>query len=156
MVIMQILTAVTEYGDMSNSYLLIEIIKGHGQWEYFILFVPLTMASNVDILSLGDEFESYNELEKKVKEFEELKFVKLWKRDAKTIAGSKKRCPNKSFNEQIKYTYINYACVHGGRDFKSYKSTGARQNTTYRQQSTFNIKIKATEDGERLKVVNSH
>ena len=79
----------------------------------------------------GDSFNTYDELLKKVKEFEDSSFVKLYKLRTRTIAATHTRAPKskKKYNEAIMYTEIDMACIHGGKQFKS-KSTGIRPSTS--------------------------
>jgi hypothetical protein len=73
---------------------------------------------------VGESFESFEELEKKVNEYEQCNSVQLWKRDTRTIRAAQKRL-NRSLNERIKYYEIVYACIHGGKKFTSI-GTGKR------------------------------
>ena len=36
-----------------------------------------------------------------------------------SIKSASKRVPNKQFNEALKYSENDYACIHGGKDFKT-------------------------------------
>ena len=43
------------------------------------------------IFKIGDHFKSFEELEKRIKEFEDFYFVKFWKREARTVEAAQKR-----------------------------------------------------------------
>ena len=101
---------------------------------------------------VGDKFPSFSSWEEAVKTYEQENFVQLWRRDIRTILAAKKRMPNRIFNEDIKYYELQYCCVKGGRKYKS-KSTGSRPNTsTFRSDCQFQIKLKATRDGQHLEI----
>ena len=101
---------------------------------------------------VGDTFSSFDEFEKKVKLFEEKTFVKIWRRDSRTIAAAKKRAPKREFKPEIKYQELVYCCVQGGRDFKSSSKGERPQTSTFRQKCPFKIKIRASIDGQKLVV----
>ena len=67
--------------------------------------------------SVGDKFPSFEQLEAKIKTYEEQNYVKLWKRDCRTIEAARKRM-NRSLSENIKYYEVIYCCIHGGKKFK--------------------------------------
>ena len=74
--------------------------------------------------AVGDTFASFEELEVKLKEYEESKCVKLWKRDSRTVQAARKRL-NRPLSDHIKYYEVVYCCIHGGKKFKS-KGEGKR------------------------------
>ena len=69
--------------------------------------------------SIGDTFNSFEELDEKIKTFEKNAFVKLWRRDSRTIERALRIAPKRQFNEALKYTAVTYNCIHGGRKIKS-------------------------------------
>ena len=52
--------------------------------------------------SLGEEFESYEELEKKLNEYKAENYVEFWKRDARTVECAKRRL-NKPLKQELRY-----------------------------------------------------
>ena len=74
---------------------------------------------------VGETFSSFDEFSRKVKEFEERSFVKLYKRSSRTIASTLRRAPKKKYNQRLQYTEIDMSCIHGGKNFVS-TSTGKR------------------------------
>ena len=63
----------------------------------------------------------------KLKKFEKEQCTQLYVRSSKTIESTIKRAPKKVFNRDLRYSELDYACIHGGKDFKS-TSTGKRPN----------------------------
>ena len=81
-----------------------------------------TMASmcragqEVGELAIGDQFQTFEELEQKLKTYECTKFVKYWRRDSRTIATARKRV-SRPLSDRLKYYEVAYHCIHGGRKF---------------------------------------
>ena len=99
---------------------------------------------------VGKLFASYSTLDQDIKLFEREQFIQLYKKESRTIAAAQKRCPNKSFNEDIKYSEIAFACVHNGK-YKSKATSGERPNQkTGKIGCEFVIKFRATADGQHL------
>ena len=99
---------------------------------------------------VGDTFSSFDKFEKKVKLFEEKTFVKIWRRDSRTIAAAKKRDSKREFKPGIKYQELVYCCVQSGRDFKSSSKGERPQTSTFWQKCPFKINIRASIDGQKL------
>ena len=76
---------------------------------------------------IGEKFSSFSELKDKIDEFQKTNFVQLYVRRSRSIEATAKHAPKKQFNEELKYSEIEYSCIHGGKDFKS-TSTGERSN----------------------------
>ena len=76
------------------------------------------------IFSLNEVFNSFDELDKKIKEYEVKKAVQLWRRDSRTIETASKRV-NRYLDKRIKYYELTYSCIHGGRKFVA-KGEGKR------------------------------
>ena len=75
----------------------------------------------MDLIS-GQEFSSFEELSKSVQEWEKKNFVTLYTRSSRS---AKKRTPNRTYLDELKFSELDYACVHGGREYKS-KATQSR------------------------------
>ena len=43
------------------------------------------------VFSVGDCFDSFCAVEEKIRQYESIKFVKFWKREARTIEAARKR-----------------------------------------------------------------
>ena len=81
------------------------------------------------MFSVGDEFNSFTELSTKIKEFEKETCTQLYVRSSRTIESTIKHAPKKLFNHDVRYSELDYAFIHGGKQFKS-SSTGKRPNQT--------------------------
>ena len=84
------------------------------------------------MLSVGEQFTSFDELSKRVLEFERSSHVQLYIRSSRTIESAARRAPkrlkfNDGVNDLLKYSEIDYACIHGGKNFKT-SSTGKCPN----------------------------
>ena len=113
----------------------------------------------MDGFSVGQLYSDYGELEEKVKDFENSCFVKLYKKESRTIEAARKRCPNKNFSDKIKYSEVAFGCIHNGK-YKPNTKTGVRPNQKIsRIGCPFVLKLRATADGQDLMVtsfVTSH
>lgn len=79
------------------------------------------------MLRCGDEFKSFSDLCEAISAFEQAEFVQLYVRRSRKIESASQRAPKKKFNQDLKYSEIDFACYHGGKKFKS-TSTGKRPN----------------------------
>jgi len=77
--------------------------------------------------NVGDSFKSYEELNNKSRQYEELHFISVYKWDNLTIEAAKKKGLKRTVNDNLKYKYVTYRCYHGGRNFRSH-SKGIRPN----------------------------
>ena len=82
----------------------------------------------MDSLIVNQQFSTIDELNDAVKAFEDYNFVKLYRKDTRTVTSFKKRCPNRPIKEELGYSNLLYCCIHGGKKFKS-RSTGKQVNT---------------------------
>ena len=76
---------------------------------------------------VGDSFGSFEEAERKLKEFEKVNCVKFWKREARTIEAAAKRV-DRHISPALKYYQLKYACIHGGQKFRG-KGDGQRKTS---------------------------
>lgn len=72
----------------------------------------------------GETFSSYEDLHSKITMFEKKNFVKLWKRDSRSVEAACKRL-NRALSDKIKYYEVTFCCIHGGKKFKT-KGGGIR------------------------------
>ena len=77
--------------------------------------VPVSKFSGNISFAVGDSFHTFEELDKKIRLYEQCNSVQLWKRDTRTIQAAQKRM-SRPLNERIKYYEIVYSCIHGERD----------------------------------------
>ena len=73
----------------------------------------------------GQEFCSFEEVSESIKSWEKENFVTLYTRSSRSIEVARRRAPNRTFLDQLKFSELDYACVHGGREYKS-KATQKR------------------------------
>ncbi|KAM9314821.1 uncharacterized protein KZ484_024514 [Pholidichthys leucotaenia] len=102
-------------------------------------------------LHVGESFSSFDELETAVKEYEQHKLTNFYKRSSRTIEAYKKRLrSNKTFSDQLKFAEVDYACIHGGKNFRS-RASGKRPNhSTFQQKCPALIKVGLSKDGSKL------
>ena len=79
------------------------------------------------VISNGDRFSSFQELNDKIQELEISENVEFYKRDVRTIAGARKRNIKRHINENLVVYSAKYACINGGRKYTS-NSKGQRPN----------------------------
>lgn len=65
---------------------------------------------------IGERFKSFEDLDKKLKNYEKATSTKFWIRDCRTVNAAMKRT-TRSLCKAIKYYQIGYRCIHGGRKF---------------------------------------
>ena len=125
--------------------------------EFISLLTPIAFTRSLITMasfSKGDTFTTFSEVEEKVKEYEKTKFVQLWKRDTRKLETAQKRFPNKVFKPDLVYYELQYRCINGGRTFKSRSAGDRPKQCTFRQDCQFLLKLRATNDGNNLEVVN--
>lgn len=81
-------------------------------------------------VAVGSEYSTFGELSVAIRRWEENNFVTLYKRSSRSIAATRKRAPKRSFNDELQFSELDYACVHGGREYKP-KSSNKRKNQKY-------------------------
>ena len=81
-------------------------------------------------IKIGDKFDSFCQLEKFLSDLQTHSKVQLYRRDCKSLQSAQKRYPGRvgKAKLELKYYFVEYCCVFGGRRHKS-KSTGDRTNT---------------------------
>ncbi|KAI0219441.1 hypothetical protein LSAT2_029026 [Lamellibrachia satsuma] len=125
---------------------------------------PLSLSQNMAAenvvlfgsLKVGDSFESFLDVQTKIKEIEDETTVQLYRRDCKTLVASMSRYPGRAgkAKPELKYYLLDYCCVFGGRRHKS-RSTGDRINTkTLRQHCPATIKLGLSQDCQQLVVAS--
>ena len=65
---------------------------------------------------LGELFKTFEELECKLKLYENATLTKFWMRDCRTVNAARKRT-TRPLSDFIKYYQVSYRCIHGGRKF---------------------------------------
>ena len=74
-------------------------------------------------LVIGQEFGTFEEFAEHLKRWEETNFVTLYTRRSHSIEAVRRRAPNRSFADKLKFSELDYACVHGGREYKIKSNT---------------------------------
>ena len=90
----------------------------------------MAASSSETTLKLGQTFSSFEDVKAAIARYEHDNFVNLYVADSRTIASSARRTPNKVYKNELKYSYVSYACVAGGKPYKSH-SKGVRPNQRF-------------------------
>ena len=95
------------------------------------------MAADSDsVFSIGSEFTTYTQLSSAIKNYEAANCITLYTRSSRTIQAARRRAPNRHFSELLVYSELDYACIHGGRDYKSH-SKGIRKSQRFVSLANF-------------------
>ena len=65
---------------------------------------------------ITEQFKSFQSLQEKISSYETENFVKLWYRDWRSIGAAQGRVKRK-LSEEIRYSELTYACIHGDKKF---------------------------------------
>lgn len=81
------------------------------------------------VLKVGDMFGTLQEVQEKMFAFEKDACVNYHVSDSRTLETASKIAPKiaAKAKKELVYYYVVYACIHGGRKFKS-RSKGERPN----------------------------
>ncbi|KAH0951552.1 hypothetical protein HN011_005399 [Eciton burchellii] len=101
---------------------------------------------------LGEMFNSYKELEQKLKKFSKHSLVHYWRRDSRTVKGAHMKTA-RPINDQLKYYSVKYACIYGGQKFLP-RGAGRRQSQSIRTNCPAHIMLRASKDGTKLEVTS--
>ncbi|EZA58243.1 hypothetical protein DMN91_005912 [Ooceraea biroi] len=101
---------------------------------------------------LGEMFNSYKELEQKLKRFSRHSLVHYWRRDSRTVKGAHMKTA-RPINDQLKYYSVKYACIYGGQKFLP-RGAGRRQSQSIRTNCPAHIMLRASKDGTKLEVTS--
>ena len=90
------------------------------------------MSSDVNSIQVGREFDNYEDFKTTCSNYQKEHFVQLCVRGSVTIINAMKKPPTKKktakiYNQRIRYVFLHYTCIHGGRKFIS-RSKGERRN----------------------------
>ncbi|XP_043270291.1 uncharacterized protein [Venturia canescens] len=113
--------------------------------------------SNVS-LSVGAKFDSITQIEESILAFGKEKFCFFYKRDCETIEKCRKRGITRWLNADLKYYYLKYSCIHGGKKFKSV-ATGIRLSSTFQKKCEAMFSFTCSSDGKYLqltKLIETH
>ncbi|ROT83720.1 hypothetical protein C7M84_023093 [Penaeus vannamei] len=101
------------------------------------------------MLKVGSKFYTFDELSRRLEEFQELEQVQLWVRDSRTVVAAAKRARRKSLNPALKYAELTYSCVFGGRRPSDQTKT---HNQTSAGGCPFKVRLSTSNDGQALVV----
>lgn len=101
---------------------------------------------------VGAEFSSYSELHREYRRYQRDFAVQLWTRHSRTIDAQRRRAPKRPMNDALKFAEIDYACIHGGKLFRT-KGAGKRPNQrTNKMKCPCVIKVRLSADGDKFVV----
>ena len=100
------------------------------------------------VLSLGQKFNTYDELDAAIKQYQTQNFCVLVTKDSRSIEAAQKR-----LNPELKYNELKFACHHEGENRKRV-TKGERQTATSKIGCPFRMHFKTTEDGQQLMLKN--
>ncbi|KAH9360442.1 hypothetical protein HPB48_003056 [Haemaphysalis longicornis] len=102
--------------------------------------------------SVGDKFSSFAEVEEKIDRYCSANYVKLWKRDARTIQAAKKRVGKiaAGISDVLKYQTVKFCCIQGGKKFTTQATE--RCSSTFKKDCPFFIYVAASKAGAHLEV----
>ncbi|XP_076645957.1 uncharacterized protein LOC143355214 [Halictus rubicundus] len=101
---------------------------------------------------LGEMFDSYEELERKLEKFSKRSLVHYWRRDSRTVSGAHMKTA-RPISERLKYYSVKYACIYGGQKFLP-RGAGRRQSQSIRTNCPAHIMLRASKDGTKLEVTS--
>jgi len=101
------------------------------------------------MLKVGSKFYTFDELSKRLEEFQQIEKVQLWVRDSRTVVAAAKRARRKSLNPDLKYAELTYSCVFGGRRPSDQTKT---HNQTSAGGCPFKVRLSTSNDGQALVV----
>ena len=64
---------------------------------------------------IGERFKTFEELECKLKLYENATSTKFWMRDCRTVNAATKRT-TRPLSDFIKYYQVSYSCIHGEKN----------------------------------------
>lgn len=101
------------------------------------------------MLKVGSKFYTFEELSRRLEEFQEDQQVQLWVRDSRTVVAAAKRARRKSLNPALKYAELTYSCVFGGRRPSDQTKI---HNQTSAGGCPFKVRLSTSNDGQALVV----
>lgn len=85
------------------------------QFSFSLVLAHLAPYFEIEVeeetISVGETFNSFDNLQTKLKAFEERTHVQLSKRSSRSLAAQRKRAPNRTFNDALQFAEIDYGCV---------------------------------------------
>lgn len=70
------------------------------------------------VFTVGEQFNSYEELLLRLEKHSLADFVHYWRRDTRTVEGAVMKT-TRPIAKRLKYYSLRYACVHGGQKYST-------------------------------------
>ena len=109
-------------------------------------------------IHIGKTYDTFAQLETDIKLLERELFVNIRKSDGHKIETQRKYNKCLNMKDELVYKDITFSCKHSGA-YKAHKTTGERASSSCKKKCPFQIKFRATEDGQSLKCtsfINKH
>ncbi|CAG5075431.1 Protein of unknown function, partial [Cotesia congregata] len=100
-------------------------------------------------LKLNESFKSHEELQKRIEEYQNYSNCIFYTRDSMTIERCRKNGVKRPIDENLKYYFLKYNCIHGGRNFKP-AGRGERSSSTFQKECPATFHVNVSDDGKRL------
>lgn len=84
----------------------------------------MALETNAPRMAVGDKFQSWDNFEKSLAQYEQATKQKFWIRSSRKLETVN---VNRTIKKELKYYNAQYFCVHGGLHFKS-RGKGQRQS----------------------------
>lgn len=76
----------------------------------------VVILKDTSVFVLGERFDSYDELLKRLAFHSKQSLVHYWRRDSRTVQGAYMKTA-RPIEPKLVYYSVKYACVHGGQKF---------------------------------------
>ncbi|XP_043271633.1 uncharacterized protein [Venturia canescens] len=106
-------------------------------------------AKTQDKFCVGKKFNSFEDLEQSIEQYQKEINTFFYVRDSITIPQARKKRIKRCINEKLKYYFIKYCCIHGGKNFVS-QATGVRSSSTFQKKCTSYIRVGLSACGNNL------
>ncbi|KAF0719030.1 zinc finger SWIM domain-containing protein 3-like [Aphis craccivora] len=102
---------------------------------------------------IGMKFNSYEEITSFMNEYKQTTLSDYWIRDNRTLQSAGKRMKKDRFdtlNQNFKYSYVKFSCIHGGQKFREKIKTSNRKTFTFKQECGAFIYFSLSKNGKHL------
>lgn len=104
------------------------------------------------VFKLGESFDSYDALIKRLNSHSQGSLVHYWRRDSRTVQGAHMKTA-RPIEAKLKYYSVKFACVYGGQKF-SPRGKGQRNTMSMRTDCPSHIMVRANKAGQKLEVIS--
>ncbi|CAL1531805.1 unnamed protein product [Lymnaea stagnalis] len=105
-------------------------------------------------MEVGMEFESFDAFQAAMEQYEDTNFVQFSRMDSRSVEKAQESSLTKTYNPEIKFSQLHYACTFGPKKAMS-RSSGIRNATSRKIDCPVRIRLSATPDGQRLVIRES-